>query len=105
MISSASWRRRLRIFDFDPRSRRPRRAFSFFETIPSRPSLQIASNISLPSPSVLRLAGRDCNDRHSQPLIAMIVVAVLYFAWDEISAARADRKERERWGTTWIDYH
>jgi hypothetical protein len=31
-------------------------------------------------------------------IITMIVVAVLYFAWDEISAARADRKERERWG-------
>jgi len=25
-------------------------------------------------------------------IITMIVVAVLYFAWDEISAARADRK-------------
>jgi len=38
-------------------------------------------------------------------IIAMIVVAVLYFAWDKIFAARADRKERERWGITWIDYH
>jgi hypothetical protein len=38
-------------------------------------------------------------------IITMIVVAVLYFAWDGISAARADRKERERWGITWIDYH
>jgi hypothetical protein len=37
-------------------------------------------------------------------IITMIVVAVLYFAWDEISAARADRKERERWGITGINY-
>jgi len=38
-------------------------------------------------------------------IITMIVVAVLYFDWDETSTARADRKGRERWGITWIDYH
>jgi hypothetical protein len=42
-------------------------ALSFFETMPSKPSLQMALNISLPSPSVLRLAGRDCDGGHSQP--------------------------------------
>jgi hypothetical protein len=97
---------------------------SFFETMPSRPSLQTALNISAPSPSVLRLPrivmavtanrlqinklanvkGREI-EMMIVVIISMIVVAVLYFAWDEISAARADRKERERWGITWIDYH
>jgi hypothetical protein len=86
---------------------------SFFETMPSRPSLQTALNISAPSPSVLRLprivmavtANRLQINKLANVKGREIVVAVLYFAWDEISAARADRKERERWGITWIDYH